>query len=44
MGDGLARWVMGVKEGACWDEHWALHVSDESPKSTPETNIVPYDN
>ena len=21
-----AKWVMGVKEGACWDEHWVLYV------------------
>ena len=31
---------MGIKEGTCWDEHWVLHVSDESLNSTPETNIA----
>ena len=19
---GVARWVMGIKEDTCWDEHW----------------------
>ena len=27
---GCARWVMGIKEGICYDEHWALYISDES--------------
>ena len=31
--------VMGIKEGTC-DEHWVLHVSDESLNSTPKTNIT----
>ena len=30
---------MGTKEDTC-DEHWVLHVSDESLESTPETNIA----
>ena len=21
------KWVMGIEEGACWDEHWVLYVS-----------------
>ena len=39
-----ARWMMGIKEGTCYDEHWVLYVSDESLNSTPETNIVLYVN
>ena len=37
--EGWAKWVMSIKEGTC-DEHWALHLSDESLNSTPETNIT----
>ena len=44
MGKRWVRWVMGTKEGTCWDEHWVLHVSDESLNSTPETNIALYVN
>ena len=29
------KWVMGIEEGTCWDEHWVLDVSDESWESTP---------
>ena len=35
---------MGTQEGACWDEHWVLCVSDESLNSTPETNMTLYVN
>ena len=21
------KWVMGIKEGTCWDEQWVLYVS-----------------
>ena len=24
------KWVMGMEEGTCWDEHWVLYVSNES--------------
>ena len=34
---------MGIKMGTC-DEHWVLHVSDESLNSTPEINITLYVN
>ena len=37
-----AKWVMGIKEGTCCDEHWMLYVSDESLNSTPETNAARY--
>ena len=36
MGRGCARWVMSIKEGTGWDEHWVLYVSDESLNSVPE--------
>ena len=36
MSGGWAKWVMEIKEGTCWDEHWVLQVSDESLNSTPE--------
>ena len=38
------RWLMGTKEGTCWDEHCVLYLSDESPGSTPETNTTWYVN
>ena len=37
MGRGWAKWVMGIKEGTCCDEHWVLHVSDEPLNPVPET-------
>ena len=43
MDDGL-KWMMGIKEGICYDEHWVLYVSDESLNSTPETIITLYVN
>ena len=43
-GVGCGKWVMGLKEGTCWDEHWVLYVSDESLNSTPETNSILYVN
>ena len=41
---GWTRWVMGIKEGTCWDENWVLHISDESLDLTPETNTTRYVN
>ena len=41
---GVAKWMMGIKEGTCWDEHWVLYVGDESLGSTPETIITLYVN
>ena len=40
---GWAKWVMGIKEGACWDEHWVLYGSHfgnklYSKKKERETN------
>lgn len=37
-GRGWARWVMGIKEGPCCDDHWVFYVSDEPLNSTQETN------
>ena len=31
--EGQSKWVMDIKEGTCWDEHWVLYVS-ESLNST----------
>ena len=44
MGGGWAKWVMGIKEGTCLDEHWVLYARDESLNSTPETNTTLYVN
>ena len=41
---GWAKWVMGIKEDAYWDEHWVLYVSDESLGSTLEANTTLYVN
>lgn len=43
-GRGWVKWVVGMKEGACCDEHWVMYVSVESLSSTPETNIALYVN
>ena len=39
---GWAKWVMGIKEGACWDEHWVSYVRDKSLGPTPETKMMLY--
>ena len=44
MGGGWAKWVMDIKKGTCWDEHWVSYVSDELLNSTPETNTTLYVN
>ena len=44
VGRGMSKWVIGIKECSCCDEHWVLHVNDESQNSTPETNITLYAN
>ena len=41
---GWAKWVRGIKEGTCWDEHWVLYVNDESLGSTLETSTTVYVN
>ena len=38
------RWVGGIEEDTCWDEHWVLYVSDESLDSTPEAKTILYVN
>lgn len=43
-GEGWAKWVMGIEEGTCFDEHQELYVSDEALSSTLETNIELYVN
>ena len=37
---GWVKWVMSIKDGTYCHEQWVLYVSDESPNSTPETNIT----
>ena len=39
-----AKWVMGIEEDTCWDEHWVSYVSGESLNSTPEIIIGLYVN
>ena len=39
---GWGKWVTGIEEGTCWDEHWVLHVSDEPQESTPEATSTLY--
>lgn len=41
---GSVKWVMGLKEGTCCDEHLVLYINDESLSSTPETNTMLYGN
>ena len=36
--------MTGTKEGACWDEHWVLYVSDELLGSTLGNNTTLYVN
>ena len=36
------KWMMGIEEGICWDEHWVLYVSNESRESTPKTKSTLY--
>ena len=38
------KWVMGIKEGTCWDEHLVLYIRDESLDSTPEAKTTLYVN
>ena len=44
MGGGWAKWVMGIKEDTCWDEHWVLDIGNVSVESTPEIIIALYAN
>ena len=34
VGEGWVKWVLGTKEGTCWNEHWVSYVRDESLSST----------
>ena len=33
VGGAWAKWVRGIKEDTCGDEHWVLDVGNESLKS-----------
>ena len=35
---GWGNWVMDIKEGTWYNEHWVLYKTDESLTSTSETN------
>ena len=39
-----AKWIRGIKEDTCWDEHWVLYTGDESRESTPAIIIALYAN
>ena len=41
---GGAKWAMGFTEDTCWDEYWALYISDESLNSILEIIITLYVN
>ena len=41
---GWVKWVMDIKEGTYWDEHWVTYVIDELLGSTPEAKITLYVN
>lgn len=32
------HWVMGIKEGLWYNEHWVLYTADDSLNATSETN------
>lgn len=40
VGGEWVKWVMGIKEGTCWDEHWVLYVGAKSLNFTPKTSIT----
>ena len=37
---GWAKWVRGIKEDTCWDEHWVLYIGDESLESAHESIVA----
>ena len=39
---GRGKWVMGIEEGTCWDEHWLLYGSNEPQEPTPKTKSTLY--
>ena len=41
---GWVKWMMGIKEGTFWDEHWVSNVTDESLGSTLEARTTLYVN
>ena len=36
------KWVMGIKEDMCFDEHWVLYATNESLKATSKSNDIVY--
>ena len=39
---GWAKWVTGIKEGTCWDDHWVSY--EDSLGSTPEAKTATHVN
>lgn len=39
---GCIKWMIGIKESICCDEHWVSYGSAESLYCTPETNMALY--
>ena len=49
---GRGKWVMGMEEGTCWDEHWVLYgnqfltikfilnTTTKQNKTKPQTDAV----
>lgn len=35
---GWANWVMDIKEGTGFNEHWVLYATKKPLNSSPETN------
>ena len=38
----MGKWVMGIEEGTCWEEHWVLYVNVEPWESIPKTKGTLY--
>ena len=34
------KWVIGIKEGTFWDEHWVSYARDESLGTIPEAKTT----
>ena len=37
-----SNWVLGIKAGTCWDEHWVLYATNKSLTTTTKTYDVLY--
>ena len=41
---GRVNWVMGIKEGTWWNEHWVFYATGKLLNSTSETKNTLYGN